>query len=310
MTGPTDDLAGAATETERPLLQVTDLGKIYEPDPAVTPDYGYFAASDAGGSTSVRRVDEPGLKWKKQGYYQRNRDLGQVFSIPAGDTLQLDAVVLRTGNSGSAILAGNPGAEVYLQLFEVVGRPAVNDNGTPAGAASTHGFTRNHRADDFLDGITYRNLLVAGGGRFPELPATTGTGGQPGHLRYLRWDLLGDGELTLPGGRRYAFLVGFSTPAPRQGFTLGNNNLAADPATAALRTDARGQAWWSMRREGDGTLPPTRRPGVSPPADSLALKQESLFGDTHQLELLPTTNGFPDVDTYRVLEFYLEASSR
>ena len=290
-------------------LVVTDLGKTYTRDTAATPAHLFFANSDTGGSTSVRRVDRTNLKWKTQGYYQRNRELGQTFNVPAGDTITLDAIVLRTGNSHSAILGNTAGAGLYLQVFEVAGTPEINDNGTPLGTESTHGFSTNHRTDDFLEGVTYRSLVVATGGTFPDLPGTDKTGDQPGHLRYLRWDLRGDAELTLPGGKRYAFMVGFSNPAPGYGFTLGNNNLAAGPDGPALRQDANGERWWSIRREGDGTLPPTQHPGDTPPTDSTlvtALQNESLYAPGHELELQPTTDGFPDVDTYRTVEFYLE----
>ena len=302
-----------AAAAASPQLAVTDLGKTYSRNPDRTPDYLFYDSADKGGSTSVRRTTRDHLKWKHQGYFQRNRELGQVFNVPAGDTITLDAIVLRTGNSASAVLENTAGAGLYLQLFEVIGTPVIDDNGTPAGTESTHGYTDNHRADDHLRGVTYNSLLVAGGGTFPDLPPTGKNGGESGHLRYLRWDLLGDGELTLAGGKRYAFLVGFAEPGPGQGFTLGNNNLAADPAAPALRTDPNGWAWWGIRREGDGTLPPTRYPGERPPADPeqlTSLQDESLYVPDHPLTLAPTTDGFPDVDTYRCFEFYVEVNSR
>ncbi len=293
-----------------PGLKVSAIGKSYTVDPAKTPDYLFFDLADQGGSTSVRNVDAENLSWKSQGYFQRNRDLGQTFSVPADTTLTLDAIVLRTGNSSSAVKAGAIGAEVYLQIFEVEGAPVINDNGTPPGTESTHGFTTNHRADDYLEGITYHSVLVASGGYFPAIGPTDQDGGQVAHLHYLRWDLEGDNEIQLEGGKRYAFMVGFMEPAPDRRFTLGNNNLAADPAAPELRTNAAGKAWWSMRREGDGTLPPTQIPGEAPPLDANLLDSlisESLFDYAHQYSLSPATDGWPDVDTYRTLEFYIEA---
>lgn len=288
-----------------------DLGHSYAPQGSRVPVYGRYANSDPGGSTSVRRNATAELIWKDKGYYQRNRDLGQVFNVPDGETLQLGAVVLRTGNSRSAVLTGTPGAPVYLQLFEVVGEPVINDNGTPVGTPAAHGYTDNHRADDYLEGVTYRPLRTFFGGNFPELEPTTENGGQPGHLRYLRWRL---GEpVVLAGDRRYAFLVGFAEDGVGYGFTLGNNNLAGDPAAPALRTDAAGLQRWSIRREGNGTTPPTKIPGSDPPADPKTKRQlltESRFAAGHYDDLRPTSNGFPDVDTYRCFEFYLEAAPR
>ena len=290
-------------------LVVEDLGKNYVPDDQSVPAYLQHSVANRGGTTSIRRNDTSSLDWKLQGYYQRNRELGQVFNVPEGDSLTLDAIVLRTGNSSSAILEGAAGAEVYLQFYEVVGTPVINDNGTPTGTESTHGFSTNHRTDDYLDGVTYTPLAIVRGGVFPDLPATTQNGGEAGHLRYLRWDLVNAGELTLAGGKRYAFTVGFVEAGPERGFSLGNDNQAASPAAPALRTDANDLTWWGVRREGNGTLPPTQVPGDAPPEDEdvrLELIRESLFAENHECLLSPTTDGFPDVDTYRTLEFYIE----
>ncbi len=48
---------------------------------------------------------------------------------------------------------------------------------------------------------------------------------------------------------------------------------------------------------------------ANPPSDAIeynTLVSESMFPPNHYGTLLPTSNGFPDVDTYRTLEFYLE----
>ena len=293
-------------------LAVEDLGADYVRDPLATPDYLFFAVSNTGGTTSIRAVDSLNLKWKTQGYYQRNRELGQTFSIPGDTSLTLDALVVRTGNSRSAVLANTPGAAVHLQLFEVIGEPVINDNGTPMGTDAEHGYTTNHRADDYLEGLTYRSLFVARGGVFPDIPPTDQNGGQPGRLRYLRFELQGEAEVVLEGGKRYAWLLGFDITGPGLGFSLGNDNGAGNPAAPELRTDARGAERWSMRREGDGTLPPTRVPGDNPPTDAETvadLRSESLFQPGYEWDLPPTTDGWPDVDTYRTMEFYLEVSS-
>ncbi len=288
------------------------LGKTYERDPAKTPDYLFFDDSNQGGSTSVRRVDASNLAWKDEGYFQRNRDLGQTFYIPEDTSITLDAIVMRTGNSSSAVKAGALFAEVYLQLFEVEGTPTINDNGTPPGTDATHGFTKNHRADDYLEGITYKSILTAAGAAFPIVKPTTQNGGEPSHLLYIRWDLLDDKEIILQGGKRYAYLMGFVKPAEERRFTMGNVNRAGDPSPPELATDANGNPWWSIRREGDGTLPPTQYPGQNPPTDPdllELLRRESLFENAHQFSIPPATDGWPDVDTYRTMEFYIEAKA-
>ena len=224
------------------------------------------------------------------------------------ETFTLDAVVLRTGNGSLAYLPATPGAGVFVQFFELTGTPTVDDNGTPPGTPSTHGFSDNHRTDDRLTGVTYDSLRVAGGGVMPELPGD-------GKLTYLKWDLTGEDELTFGAGRRYAFVIGFADPGGEPGnernFTLANRNLAADPGPPGLNTGADTyERGWAVRREGRGT-PPTKVPGPAPPADPAVrakLLGESSFGPGKaRYALPPTTDGYPDVDTYRDLEFYLLA---
>jgi len=259
--------------------------------------------ADLGGNTSVR--NEVPLKWKAQGYFQRNRDLGQVFTADRAFTL--DAVVLRTGNGRLAFLPGAAGASVFLQLFEVSGTPSIDDNGTPPGRDATHGFSKNHRCDDFLRGVTYSPVRVARGGVLPDLGKVNG-----GRLVYMKWDLAGGAEIRLEGGRRYAFMVGFSAPAPERGLTLANRNNAASQAPPAL--DGREDLYhggWGLRREGNGKVPPTMVPGEVPPGDpdlARRLREESEFpAGEARFAIPPTCDGYPDVDTYRDLEFYILA---
>ena len=73
-------------------LIVEDLGKTYTRDPQKTPPHLFASASNTGGSTSVRRENRATLDWKTQGYFQRSRELGQVFNLPAGEKIKLDAM--------------------------------------------------------------------------------------------------------------------------------------------------------------------------------------------------------------------------
>ena len=161
---------------------------------------------DGDGGPSSRNTDREHLVWKEEeGYFKRNCDLGQVF-LPKQD-VRLDALVLRLGPFDNAVKAGASGAKLFLQFFEVIGEPRIDDHGTPQGTPSTHGFSRNHRCDDIIDGVTYRSIRIAGGGVFPKLPPTTDKEGKPTDhntsiLQYLRFDLSGKDELVLKGGKR------------------------------------------------------------------------------------------------------------
>ena len=322
-------------------LVVRDLGSreqdAYTPDPALVPimqtEFG------TGGNTSVRNNGPKELEnhWKsdpEDGYYQRNRDLGQVFT--AQTTFKLDAIVLRTGPDDGAVRAGAPGAPVFIQFFEVTGTPTINDNGTPNPPAE-HGWNMNlPRLDDYIEGVSYHSVAVIKGGTFPDIPVTE-RGGKAGRRRWMRWDLTGEHEgMTFEAGKRYAFMVGFShegnTAGASRAFTLLNDNSAAgNPAEPSLTEDANPYpGGWAIRREGDGTLPPWRWTvdGIDrgseddPAADSKAIEHpptdpedhrealsQSRFpdGDAHY-ELKPSSDGWPDVDTYRDHVFYLETA--
>ncbi|HEY9170724.1 MAG TPA: hypothetical protein VI136_00405 [Verrucomicrobiae bacterium] len=296
-------------------LSVQVLGKEFRPDPARV--VVQQTEIDRVGNTSVRNTDRAHLEWKTKGYFQRNRDLGQVFTAPRD--FQLAAIVLRTGPADAAVLAGTPGAKVFAQFFEVTGKPRIHDNGTPPGTEATHGFSKNHRCDDYLTGVNYRPLVVVQGGVFPQVPPTRDDRGKAlahdaGRLVYLRWAFAPEARLRCQAGRRYAFMVGCTEPGTERGSTLANANLASATSPPSL-TDRHDpyHGGWGLRREGDGTLPPTMLPGAQPPADAALLERlfrEALFADGSARYLLsPTTDGFPDVDTYRDLEFYLEAAS-
>ena len=67
-------------------------------------------------------------------------------------------MVLRSGPSDATVLAGAPGAKVFVQFFEVTGEPRIHENGTPPGTRAAHGFSINHRCDDFVTGVDYQPL--------------------------------------------------------------------------------------------------------------------------------------------------------
>ena len=292
---------------------VTALGKTYLP-PSDRIAISVNQYCDGDGGPSSRNTDAEHLVWKEEGYFKRNRDLGQVF-LPEHD-FHLDALVLRLGPSDNAVKAGAPGAELFLQFFEVNGEPRINDNGTPQGTDSKHGFSRNHRCDDFIDGVTYRSIRIARGGIFPALPPTTdkegrSTGDKTATLQYLRFDLKRKDELVFEGGKRYAFMVGLIEPGPERAFALANCNAAKynAPVSNMDKYDNYHDGW-ALRREGDGTIPPVMTGKPKPPDDATLFDKmviESLFNPSaDRFNLSPTSEGYPDVDTYRDLEFYLE----
>lgn len=256
-----------------------------------------------GGNTSVR--DSSPLVWKPKGYFRRARDLGQVFTAPRDFTL--DAIVLRTGNDHLAFLPGAANAEVFVQFFAVTGTPVIDDHGTPPGTDATHGFSKNHRCDDTVKGVEYTSLGVVEGGRLPDLTADG-----DGKLTYLKWEFPEGAALRFQEGKRYAFMVGFSRPGPERNFTLSNRNLAAHPGPPAMRGAGDKYAGgWGLRREGNGTNPPLKVPGETPPADTAKLQRlrmESAFPPgAARFAIEPTCEGYPDVDTYRDHEFYIIA---
>jgi hypothetical protein len=258
-------------------------------------------SANLGGNTSVRN-QSPHV-WKDKGFYQRARDLGQVFTAP--HDFGLDAIVLRTGNGSLAFLPGAAGAEVFVQVFEVTGTPAINDNGTPPGAQAKHGFSTNHRCDDFVTGVQYKPLRIVEGGRLPDLAANS-----DGKLSYLKWAFTGEQPLRFEKGKRYAFMVGFVEPGAERNLTLANRNNASSPRAPAIADEEDTYpGGWGLRREGNGRTPPLMIPGEQPPTDPSVLRQleaESTFPTSDaRYAIPPTCDGYPDVDTYRDLEFYI-----
>jgi hypothetical protein len=248
-------------------MKITTLGKKYGKASNVTE---LQTNVDNGGSTSIRQLDETSLPLKTEGYYQRNRDLGQIF-IPKKQT-QLKSIVIRTGPSENAVLYNTPGAEIFIQFFEISGTPIINDNGTPMGTNATHGFTSNHRADNYIDGIEYISLSSIYIGRIPtDFPITKDQNGNllgnKGKLLYLRMEL--DSTLLLEANKIYGFMVGLIEAAPGRGFTLANNNKAGVTSAPSLNdSNTPYKGGWAFRREGNGALPPAMHPGTNPPADS------------------------------------------
>ncbi len=312
---------------------VEDLGKEFTPDPTRTvPGLFHLVPKNEvlGGNTSIRNESATTLQWKGEdstngtGYFQRNRDLGQVFNVPPGHDLVPRSLVLRTSRGHNAIMQGAPGAPLYVQFFEVHDLPGdsarINENGTPVGTRATHGFNPDlNRADDFVEGVRYTPIARFEVGPFPDIEPTTQFayrrpgnephGEQPGHLRYFRIHLPPDHSLVLTAGQRYAFLVGFSKPGQNRGLALAITSTVHEKAPPAFNLDANGLIIWGIRREGNGRLPPTMFESPDPPKDPAKLQtaiEDAIFPANHWEKIPPTSDGFPDVDTYRTLEYVIE----
>ena len=313
---------------------LTDIGKDYQfpKDKHLDGLYHHIAKDDdvIGGNTSIRNIDPPNLKWKGDpkgngfGYFQRNRDLGQVFTVSKKFDVRLDALVLRTSRGNKAIMEGTSKAEMYVVFFEVKFKKdkkvKINDNGTTKGDKAKHGFDHQfNRADDYIEGVQYIPIHQSTGGVFPETSPTTQYvyehkeghpfGEQEGHLRYYKFDFLKNSELYLEGGKTYAFIVGFTEPGNARGLALAIDSEVHTKEAAAFVLDSNGNIRWGIRREGNGLLPPTMIEIKDKPTDnslSQKLITESVFPKNHYLTLSPTSDGYPDVDTYRTLQFYLE----
>lgn len=313
-------------------LTIEDIGKTYLLQTGKLVKGLYFPIPTEKvnhGNTSIRNTDEADLVWKGSpasngfGYFQRNRDMGQVFNVPDSINVKIEALVLRTSKGNSALLEGTSGAELYVVFFEVKAKEGstikINENGTTKGDQATHGFDfQFNRCDDFIEGDKYIFLHRFSGGIFPDIKATTQTayktsdtlpyGEQEGHLRYIRFKFA-DTSLYLEGGKRYAFIIGFTEPGKHRGIAWSISTKVHTKEAAKFVKDENGKVRWGIRREGDGTLPPTMIANPNPPTDSAAYKKlvaESMFPPNHFDTLSPTTNGYPDVDTYRTMEFYLE----
>lgn len=314
-------------------LHIEDLGKTYNlpKEKLINGMYFHIPTDKVNhGNTSIRNTDASNLLWKGGpdtngfGYFQRNRDMGQVFNVPKGQNVKIDALVLRTSKGKKAVIPGALGAELYVVFFEVKTKDGeelrINENGTTKGDRATHGFDHQfNRCDDFIEGDAYVFLHRFSGGIFPKVEPTTQPahpissndpfGEQDGHLRYIKFDFQDTDAPIFEGGKRYAFLVGFTNPSKERGIAWSISTEVHAKKPAAFVTDENGTISWGIRREGDGTLPPTMIEHKHPPKnkkDYEKLVSESLFPENHYETLLPTSNGYPDVDTYRTMEYYLE----
>jgi hypothetical protein len=231
---------------------------------------------DKAGKTSIRYTTNKALKTeglgRQVGYYIRDRDLGQTF-MTGKNGFELAAITVRTTDS---IFSGAANTRISIQLLEVRGEPKFNDNGTRSGQVVN--WSKEAWTDDYIEGETYRSLAVLQGAQLPLLLPPRS---------YLRFELDTGIKLRLKARRRYAFLLMFESAGENRALALycsNGKNQDSYPVGHAIR------------REAKGTTPPK-------PND---LEDARFPGFSSRIAIQPTTNGYPDVDTYRDFTFFIE----
>lgn len=237
----------------------------------------YFNDAKIGkGKTSIRFSNNKKLKKTNNtlknvtGYYIRDRDLGQTFTVRSKD-FTLEHITVQTTDS---LFPKANGTKLFIQLFEVVGEPKLNDNKTLEGPVVK--WTNAAWADDFFQGEDYISMGIYKGARLPD--SLMGR-------HYVRFTFH-DHQPVLKKNQRYAFIVGFEEAGPDRYFVLaGRNRVNA-------YKDGHG-----IRREAKGSVPV--------PNDL----NNSTFPDfMKRIAMTPTSRGFPDVDTFRDFVFFIEGS--
>lgn len=290
-----------------------------------------FNQSSPGGNTSVANDLDYNFKWsghsshnatgfgyftpegQEIAYVKRNRDIGQTFTITDKNPQNLAYITLRLGFGDNVVRPDMYGQYISLQLFEVRRERVLNNNGSDTTMNAFHGYPHNryqqiipHDRDDFFEGIKFEPIAVVRGFKFPEKEAfgfEKDENIDPDHAnlkgRYLNFNLPEKHQIQLEPGKAYAFLVMIDSLGVDRGFTLGNLMHGHYPGGHGIR------------REGHGIFPPlTAHPGYGfdHPVNEEAVRTSLFPADfSDRIKISPGTNGYPDVDTWRDLEFYIKA---
>jgi hypothetical protein len=291
---------------------------------------GYDAADKGPGNTSLAFDGEDVFKWSQPGaaktesfgyytpegrevpYIKRDRDLGQTFTYQGEQPRVLRAITVQLGFGTNAVRPGMYGQKISLQLLEVSGTPRLHQNGSDSTMEAFHGFPHDragehlaHMRDDYLVGEKYRSRYVFTGATFPrktDFGFAEAEEVPPGHPqlkgRYLRFELPEAPALVLQPGKTYAFLVMVEEQGPHRGFALANQYYGTYPGGHGIR------------RDGNGQFPPVPADPTrlfAHPANRAALRAAHFPTDLKKrAKIAPGTNGYPDVDTWRDLVFYVE----
>ncbi len=249
--------------------------------------FRYFAERTGAPTKDDNIESAPGISY----YYQRDRDLGQTFTVGA-EGFKLDAVTLRVGFNANANQGAAGGAKVSMQLLEVGGTPVVSNSGSPPHPTTLWETfdPSNPATDDIITGEVYTSLRIAGGGVLPS---------DVGKDMFLKWDLTGADEIMLEAGKQYAFVVMFDEPAEDRGLALANNFTGSYPGGHGIR-----RCGSSLDRESVFVR------DRDDPADVEASRQSAMFPAdmAARTAISPGTLGYPDVDTYRDFRFYIEGT--
>lgn len=292
----------------------------------------FYEGFDRGGNTSIAHDNANSYKWSGESpydhepygyfdaagqeipYIKRDRDLGQTFRYTGNTATRLEAITVRTGFGSNVVRPGMYGQNISLQIFEVSGEAVLHNNGSDDDMEAFHGFPHNRLGDsipsirdDYFTGEVYQSLAVIQGGQFPQKTAfgysSNDTVVPPGDEklkgRYLRLVLPEKQAVILQPGKQYAFLVMIDQMGEERGFTLANNFYGS-------YQDGHG-----IRRDGRGIFPPPQADPMkdfTDPANAKALESAHFPSDLNErISIPPGTNGYPDVCTWRDLEFYIEA---
>lgn len=268
-----------------------------------------FSGESAGDAGGFGYFDSDG---KEHAYIKRNRDLGQTFTFNGSSEKKLKSITVKTGYGSKPAREGIFGASISLQLMEVSGEGKINDNGSKGEMKAFHGFPHDRyhldipaERDDYLEGEIYTHLKLWGGFLFPSkldfglnptLPSALDDEKLKG--RFLNFQVPSKDSFLLIPGKSYAFIIMIDQKGEEKAFTLANNYSGTYPEGHGIR------------RTGDGTFPlllVDTSKKLSHKTNKKALNQAQLPAKMKdRVQIQPGTNGYPDVDTFRDLVFYIE----
>lgn len=249
-------------------------------------------------------------------YIKRDRDLGQTFLYAgeAGKMLKSITVMVSYGNQ--AVRPGMYGKNISLQIFKVTGVPIFSNNGTDSTMEALHGFPHNrpgdriaHERDDYFYNETFQSLKILRGGTFPtkkdfgfDEKAAVSPDAPELKGRYMRFELPDSAQFELQPNTTYAFVVMIDELCVECGFALANNYYGGYDGGHGIR------------RDGDGRFPPVPADvtkDFEDPANRAAYESAHFPADMEKRSAIPPgTNGYPDVDTWRDLTFFIEAEAK
>lgn len=246
-------------------------------------------------------------------YIKRDRDLGQTFLFEEETPKYLQSITVQTGFGYNTIREATYGKDVAIQIFEVQGSTRLNSNSSEGNTRAYHGWPHDRsdermtpEKDDYLVGEKYKSVKVIRGYTFPsqkDFGFSENETIDPNHKKikgqYLKFDIPKDEQIIMQPGKTYAFLIMIENMTKNAGFTLANLYKG---------TYEHGHG---IRRDGNGVFPPER---AYPSEDFDHQVNRKAMEAAHfpqdfdkRAAISPGTNGYPDVDTWRDLVFYIEA---